>query len=169
MTVQGCPPDTPVTPGVVVFDLDEFTGIYPEFTGLGAPAGQNAFTLATLNLSNCCRSPVPNPMVRQSLLYMLTAHVLFLFTPGAWNNNQAVGVVGRINSASQGSVSVSSEFPASPNASWFLQTRYGAMFWQATASIRTMHYVPAPAGCCGNAIGLAPFGGAGGWQDRWPL
>lgn len=166
MTIAACPPSTPVTPGVVVFDFAEFTGIYPEFTTAGSPACGFNFNLATLNLSNCCRSPVPNPAVRQSLLYLLTAHLTFMFTPCGANNNQPSGLVGRVSSASEGSVSVSADFPASPNASWFLQTKYGALFWQATASLRTMRYTPAPVGCCGP---MGPGGGAGGWPDRWPI
>lgn len=163
MTIAACPPATPVTPGVVVFDFTEFSAIYPEFVSAGGAACGFNFNLATMNLSNCCRSPVPNPAVRQSLLYLLTAHITFLFTPCAANNNQPPGMVGRINSASQGSVSVSAEFPASVNAAWFLQTRYGALFWQATASLRTMRYTPAPQSCDGFGPN-APFPGAGGWR-----
>lgn len=170
MTVAACPPNTPVMPGVVVFNLAEFIGIWPEFTGVSGGAAGAMFNLATLNLSNCCKSPVPNPAVRQSLLYMLTAHLLYMFTPGTWNaNTPRNGFVGRISSASEGSVSVSAEFPATPNAAWFLQTQYGTLFWQTTSSVRTAHYVPAPRGCCGNAAGLGPGGGAGGWPNRWPL
>ncbi|EDJ4876599.1 DUF4054 domain-containing protein, partial [Salmonella enterica] len=51
--------------------------------------------------------------------------------------------VGRITSASQGSVSVSVDNSGSNDASWwYLQTPYGADYWQATAPYRSMEYVP---------------------------
>jgi hypothetical protein len=170
MTVAGCPPETPVIPGVVVFNLTEFTTAWPEFAGVSAGAASAMFSLSELNLKNCCRSAVPNPNVRQQLLYLLTAHMLFLFSPGTWNaNTPRNGFVGRISSASEGSVSVSAEFPQSPNAAWFNQTQYGSTFWLLTMSVRTMRYTPPPQNCCGNAVGLGPGGGAGGWPNRWPL
>ena len=136
-------------PGIVVFDLTEFTTAYPEFTGVGSGIAGANFSLSTLNLVNCCGSPVPDPNVRQQLLYLLTAHLTYLFTPGAWNSNSPPGLVGRVSSATEGSVSVAADFPTTAESAWFLQTKYGAQFWQITAVIRTMHYIPAPQNCCG--------------------
>jgi hypothetical protein len=168
MTVAACPPSTPVNPGVVVFNFTEFTAIYPEFTTAGAPACQLNFSLATLNLSNCCGSPVTDPNIRQSLLYLLTAHLTLLFTPCGANNNVPPGIVGRVSSASEGSVSVSADFPSSPESAWFLQTKYGAQFWQATAAIRTMHYIAPPQQCCG-VLGPFDIGFGPGWDNGgWP-
>jgi len=111
---------------------------------------------------------VVDPVVRQALLYLLTAHVTFLFTPSLANNNQPPGIVGRINAATEGSVSVSAEFPSTPEAAWFNQTKYGAQFWAMTAVIRTMHYIPAPQHCDGILgpfdIGVGPGWNNGGWQ-----
>lgn len=167
MTIAACPPSTPVTPGVVVFDFAEFIAIYPEFATAAPAAAQFNFNLASLNLSNCCSSPIPDPNVRQSLLYLLTAHITLLFTPCGANNGQPPGIVGRISSASEGSVSVSAEFPTTPESAWFVQTKYGAQFWQITAVVRTMHHIPAPH-CDGplNAfdIGYGPGWDNGGWQ-----
>lgn len=172
MTIAACPPSTPVTPGVVVFSFAEFTGIYPEFATAGSPACTLNFNLATLNLENCCGSAVNDPNVRQSLLYLLTAHITLLFTPCGANNNQPPGIVGRIASATEGSVTVAAEWPAEANSAWFLQSKYGAQFWQATAAIRTMHYIPAPQSCCGSGLGiLGPFdtGFGPGWDNGgWP-
>ena len=159
MTIAACPPSTPVTPGVVVFNLAEFTGIYPEFTGVGSAAAQNQFNIATLFLRNCCSSAVFDPNIRQSLLYMLTAHNIFLFVPCAANTSQPPGIVGRINNAAEGSVSVAAEMPGvTLNAAFFMQTKYGAQFWAATALYRTMISVPSPfTGCAPGALGS--FGG----------
>jgi hypothetical protein len=169
MTVVACSGDSPPTPGIVQFNSAEFLAAFPEFAI--TPAAPDAalamnFALATLNLSNCCGSPVPDPNVRQSLLYLLTAHLTALFTPSGQNNSQPPGIVGRIDSATEGSVSVHADFPATAESAWFLQTKYGAAFWQATAVLRTMHHVPAPQDCCG---GLGPLGfeGFGYAEGNW--
>lgn len=54
--------------------------------------------------------------------------------------------VGRTSSASEGSVSASFDYisPTPGSGPWFNQTPYGAAFWQATASLRGMHYRPGP-------------------------
>lgn len=148
MTIAACPPSTPITPGVVVFSSDEFLAIYPEFAGAATPALQFNFNLASLNISNCCGSPVPDPNVRQSLLYLLTAHITALFTPSAQNTNQPPGIVGRISNATEGSVSVGAQMPGTISSAWFDQTKYGAQFWAITAVFRTMHHIPAPQDCC---------------------
>lgn len=163
MTIAACPPSAPIVPGIVVFDGPEFLAIYPEFTTAATPALQNNFNLATIILSNCCGSPVFNPAVRQSLLYMLTAHITFLNTPCGANNDQPPGVVGRIDSAAEGSVSVSAAMEMTLSNSYFMQTKYGAQFWQSTASFRTMHYVPPVINCgCGPlegfGAGIGPMG-----------
>lgn len=167
MTIAACPPSSPIAPGVVVFDATEFVGVYPEFTGVSTPAATTAFNISTLIVQNCCRSVVFDPAVRQSLLYMLTAHYLYLFTPGAWNNNSAGNVVGRVSSASEGSVSASLDMPGvTLEAAWFMQTKYGAMFWQATALNRAMISVPSPFPDGAGIPGLGGFGSFGprrGW------
>jgi uncharacterized protein DUF4054 len=141
-----CPTPTPIVPGIATFAYGEFTGIYPEFNGAAQGACSNNFTLATILLSNCCGSIVKDPNVRLSLLYMLTAHITFLNTPCPANNNQPNGIVGRIDSAAQGSVNVTAEYSSevSQSEAYFIQTKYGAQFWQSTAGYRTMHYIPAP-------------------------
>lgn len=163
MTIAACPPSSPIVPGVVVFDATEFLGIYPEFATAGTPALTNNFNLATLMLSNCCSSPVTNPAARQSLLYLLTAHITFLNTPCTANNGQPPGIVGRISSASEGSVSVSSEMVVTLTNGYFMQTKYGAQFWQMTAPYRTMHYIPPAFNCgCGPLEGYGAFLGPTG-------
>lgn len=165
MTIAACPPSAPVTPGVVVFSSAEFLEIYPEFTGAATPALQFNFNLASLNISNCCGSPVPDPNVRQSLLYLLTAHITALFTPSPQNNGQPPGIVGRVSNASEGSVSVGAQFPGTPESAWFDQTKYGAQFWAITAVMRTMHHIPAPA-TCWDGLGFGEgFGFAEGNQN----
>ena len=81
--------------------------------------------------------------LQTNMLNLLTAHLAQLFAPLP-TGQPASGLVGRITSASEGSVSVSAEFPASPAAAWFLQTAYGAAFWQMSAPFRTARYLPGP-------------------------
>jgi hypothetical protein len=64
------------------------------------------------------------------------------------------GLVGRISNASEGSVSVGVAYPEVAGAEWFNQTRYGAMFWQATKQYRMAQYFPGP----GAAFNRWPFG-----------
>ncbi len=85
---------------------------------------------------------------------------------GAPNIAKPLGVVGRISDASEGDVSVSAEWAAPPSvsAAYFLQTKYGAQFWQMTARYRTALFVPAPASAydpLGN-LGAGVYGGGNG-------
>src|SRR5262249_32656248 len=85
--------------------------------------------------------------IQAVLMNMVTAHIAALNSqsqgdsdPGA--PKDANSPVGRIASATEGSVSVSTEYAPMANGSeaWFLQTRYGAAFWAATAVYRTARY-----------------------------
>lgn len=164
MAVGPCS-DTPVTPGVVIFDSGEFLAAYPEFTGTSTGLLQANFNLASINIANCCGSPVVDPVVRQALLYLLTAHITFLFTPSLANNQQPPGIVGRISSATQGSVSLAAEFPTTIESAWFNQTKYGAQFWAMTAVVRTMHHIPSPFNDCGCVLGPFDIADGPGWNN----
>ena len=168
MSVVPCTPSTPVL-GIVQFDVAEFLAVYPEFAGFAtgsppvSPILSNNFAVATQLLNNTCGSRVQDANVRQLFLYLLVAHLTFISNgtnDNAGNVQPPLGIVGRINNASQGDVSVASEFAtAAPTASgqaYYTQTKYGAQYWQLTARYRTFVYVPAPVGCGPNAT---PYGG----------
>lgn len=150
MPVVPCPsPCPPITRGVVQFDKAEFVALYPDFAGIAAGVSQNAFNDATFLLNNSCASIVQDANRRLLLLYKVTAHVLVLNAgtdDGLGNVTPAQGIVGRIDSASEGSVSVSAAYSSEVGQSeaFFIQTKYGAQFWQQTAQYRTMHYVGPP-------------------------
>lgn len=140
--------------GPVKFDYQWFQRRYPELSEWVSPdAGLGYFELATGLLDNrdgggdrpfCSAlrgSPVTDIPTRQRLLGLLTAHIASLFAP--LNGVASPPLVGRIASASEGSVSVSTEFPMDPGAAWFQQTKYGALFWQLTQRYRMMRYYPA--------------------------
>lgn len=158
MPVIPCAPSAPVL-GIAQFSAAEFVAAYPEFAGFGtggppptsAPIPAANFSLATMLLANSCGSRVVDANQRLSLLYLLTAHMTFL-SNGTNDGGTppiilpAPGIVGRIATATEGAVSVGAEFEAPPSASqaYFIQTKYGALYWTLTARYRTAIWI-APA------------------------
>lgn len=130
------------TPGTVQFSASEFLALYPQFTpqNVGAVL-QNNFNLATTQLNNTISSPVYDANLRQTLLYLLTAHITKLLNgEGA---TAASGAVGRVSDGTEGSVSATLEYESAggPSQAYYIQTSYGALYWQSTARFRTMKYV----------------------------
>jgi hypothetical protein len=78
--------------------------------------------------------------LRSMLLNMLTAHIAAL--NAVINGQASSSIVGRVTSASEGSVSVSADYQAPGSAAWFAQTKYGAAYWQATSAYRSFRYLP---------------------------
>ena len=166
MPVVPCPPSTPCTPGVVVFDPTAFKSAYPAFATLADAALQLSFDLATLQLNNSCGSRVTDANRRELLLNLLTAHITAL--KDGSNGQPAPGIVGRIDKATEGSVSVSAVMDTGNvyGKDYYVQTQWGALYWQATAPYRQMVYVPAPPTCADFNGGLG-FSGAF-WPDLPP-
>ena len=127
----------------VAFVYSDWSTRYPEFSSsVNATQAADCFLQATLYLDNSDGSIVQDIPTRTMLLYMVTAHVAALNF--GTNTQPASPLVGRIDSATQGSVSVSAKMPDQIGlAAWFGQTRYGAQFWAATARYRVFQYVPA--------------------------
>lgn len=125
----------------VVFVPADFKAAYPEFGSVSDAALNGYFVRSQLFLVNedC---PVQDEAKRLLLFWLLVAHIAQL--SGALNPGGVPGPVGRTSSATEGSVSVSLEYNASMGASWFVQTSYGAAFWQATAYLRSFRYVARP-------------------------
>lgn len=135
---------------VAVLDIAAFKLAYPAFATLSDPQITEAFTLGTIYLRNDGTGPVRTVALQTALLYQLTAHLAQLMF-GA-NGEAPSGIVGRVNSASEGSVSIGADWPTTANNAWFLQTPFGANFWQATAAYRMARYIPGPTRF-GNGIG----------------
>lgn len=78
-----------------------------------------------------------------AILNLMVAHLVAL-SPSSGSAQAAGGLVGRITSASEGSVSVSADAGSTTSLTqaWYLQTQYGAEVWVATASLRRFRYVP---------------------------
>jgi hypothetical protein len=164
-TVQAPPPD----PNIVIFDYQHWMMVYPEFSAVTQPRAQAFFDQACILCDNTACSPVPAQKPRSTYLDMLTAHIAALsggLNPcGTVTAGQGMGMIGRISSATEGSVSISSEYSVNgdgPNAAWYNQTQYGALYWIATAQYRTWHYF----------VGPQPFpeGNVGsGRLGAWPI
>lgn len=126
---------------VVAFDPVAFKQRYPEFSGVDSTLLGTLFAEAGLYCNNTDLSIVTDLPTRTTLLWMLTAHIAALNI--GVNGNPPPDLVGRITSAKQGSVGVTAEMgPASGTAAWFNQTKYGAAYWQASASYRLMRFLP---------------------------
>lgn len=150
----------------VTFDYGKWSARYPELAG---PQGvsdiqaQAFFDEATIYWRNDGTGPATSDALQLTLLNMLTAHIAKL---NATINGQAPsGLVGRVKSATEGSVSVDTDSGMLPgSAEWYAQTTYGFDFWQATRGFRTARYRSfrrvIPSG--------GPFGGPGPWGAGWP-
>jgi hypothetical protein len=150
----------PQPDAVVAYDDGDFKGMFPEFANCTLQQCQGWFQEAGM----MCANAASNPLVRQGggtnwmlqrALYLLTAHIGYLTAPRDQSGNptgqQGVGtvsqIVGRITSASQGSVSVSADMQASGGTysqAYYTQTQYGAAYWELTKSIRTFQYFATP-------------------------
>lgn len=127
---------------IATFDFATWVARYPEFADSVTPqAAQAYFDEATIYHRNDGRGPVSAIAVQRTLLNMLTAHIAKRYAASA-AGAPAPDLVGRVSNASEGSVSVQAEYAdATPGTmAWFVQTKYGADYWQATTTYRTMHY-----------------------------
>ncbi len=126
----------------VVFDVAAFKTRYPEFASVDSGYLTACFTEATLYLSNGDSSRVQNITKRAIMLNMLTAHIAYL--GGALSPDKQSMPVGRVASASEGSVSASFDGPTPGSSFWYMQTQYGASFWQAASTYRGFQYRSQP-------------------------
>jgi hypothetical protein len=128
---------------VATFVPSDFKDAFPNFAAVPDPALSALFDTATIYLRNDGTGPCKSTQTQTSLLWLLVAHMAQM-SYGV-DGKGGSGLVGRVTSASEGSVSVSTEYPVNPGNAWFLQTPHGAAFWQATAAYRMVAgYVPGP-------------------------
>lgn len=131
-----------MTPGVVTLYPEKFRALYPEFSNVTDPQLEGVLSTSDLYLENDAQSCIQDLKKREYLLYMITAHMLYL----RYGNNKGrggTGLVGRISSASEGSVSVGSELGSMRfNQAWYAQSPYGLDFWMATKICRMPKYYP---------------------------
>lgn len=151
----------------VAFSYANWIARYPEFAAVSQPTANQYFAEATIYQRNDGGGPVCDPTVQSALLNMVTAHIAARYSqsqdspaPGA--PQDANTPVGRISSASEGSVSIQTENQYPPgSAQWWQQTKYGSDYWNATKPYRTMRYRASPGRFSGSAI----YAGRSGF---WP-
>lgn len=149
------------TTGIVAFDYPSWIALFPEFSSaVPAAMAQQYFSMACQYVANTPVSVVPfvdayNTPVRANALNLVTAHIAALLGP---NSNETVG---RVATATQGSVSVSLDMgQTSQNAAWWQQTKYGAMAWEMLKPYRSFRYFAAPRRYLGVAgSGRSGYGG----------
>jgi hypothetical protein len=141
-----------------VFDYARWTAQFPELSGissaaiLSTDASGNPYGFwsdATMFIKNDGTGPIDDPVMQANLLYLTTAHLAFMRSqrtngvPTTGGTEPAPPLVGRINSAAEGSVNVATEMPDQlPAAAWWNQTPYGAEVWAMMKPFRTMRYAP---------------------------
>lgn len=148
---------------MVVFVPADFIAAFPAFATVPTPALSMSFALATTQLSNGCGSRVRDANLRETLLNLLTAHVTAL--KDGQNGQPPPGIVGRVDKATEGSVSVSAAMDTSGvyGKDYYAQTQWGLLYWQATARFRAGVYIAAPLTCAdmNGGLGFGPNGGGG--------
>lgn len=150
----------------VVFSPTAFFATYPEFSAVDPSRATLMFTIAEQSLlDNTDNSPVMDINFRTQLFYMLVAHMLLIY--GAPTPTQPVNTPpGRLSNATEGTVSTSFDYPTTDkNASmaWYVQTKYGAMYWAATVMFRSAQYYGTGSGVgFSKAYGVPPANVPGG-------
>ena len=154
----------------VVFSYAAWAALFPEFNpgspGI-APAGSipvtsaqatQYFLMATMVHRNDGGGPVYDAATQSNLLNLLTAHMAALMATPA-GASSASPLVGRISQAAEGSVNVTTDLPTNmPMASgFFVQTKYGFMYWTASQPFRTARYLPNNR----NPVNAGTYGGGG--------
>lgn len=148
--------------GVVTFNYALWAATYPALAAkVPEPLATRYFAQATLYLDNTDCSPVTDVDQRAVLLDMLVAHIAAL--NGATAAGEA-GLVGRISSVTEGSVTISADMNvAAGTEAWYMQTPWGAQYWAATVGYRSGFYVP------GDQPIADPLAiGTWGYGRRWP-
>ena len=142
---------------VVAFSYANWVALFPEFASIPeATVTDEYFPLATTMHRNDGGGPVPTAALQSTYLNLMTAHIAALL--GTVNWVAPSPIVGRISNASEGSVSVAADFPlATPSQAWFAQSKYGALYWQATKPYRTMRYRVRGCGIYGNRFNASPW------------
>ncbi len=122
---------------VAAFDYALWSARYPALAATVAePLATAYYAEAGLYLDNTDTSLVTDLDERRRLLNMIVAHIATL------EARASSGVVGRVSSATEGSVTVASELVAPGSAAWFTQTTYGLSYWAATKRYRAFQYIP---------------------------
>lgn len=115
-------------------DPNVFREMFPKFQDLSDTAIELLFKKAEMYIPKDCI----NEDFIDMIIYETAAHLAQINLSGG---------VGRVASATQGSVSTSLEYnDKTLGASWWTQTPYGANVWQLISGCYGFEYIPAPYG-----------------------
>lgn len=127
---------------IVELKITMFRAMFPEFSNIADDLLPYLFDQATDYLDNTEMSLVAQSDKRERLLYLLMAHLAYM-RYGDKDGKGGSGMVGRVSSASEGSVSVSSELGQIEfRNAWYTLSPYGMDYWQATKVYRMATYYP---------------------------
>ena len=126
---------------IFVFDPAEFKGAFPQFSTFTDAQLNWLFESVENDVLDNTESACIALATRKKMFFLLVAHKAELQN----RINSKNTLVGRISSASEGSVSVSTDYLSSPTAlaQWLNQTPYGAEYYALTAKYRTALWVAA--------------------------
>ena len=158
----------------VTFDFPTWVAMFPVFGGLNPTLGQAYFNRATgAIIANSTSNPAFGDGNLPYLIYLATSHVAWLNSPKDANGapsatgQPASPLVGRISSASEGSVSVQVDYPLGTDSTaqekYLAQTPYGVELWNALAPYRTGRYLARPTIVVGGRFG-GQFGRMWPWR-----
>lgn len=127
---------------IVELKIATFRAMFPEFSNIADDLLPYLFDQATDYLDNTEMSLVAQRDKRERLLYLLMAHLAYM-RYGDKDGKGGSGMVGRVSSASEGSVSVSSELGQIEfRNAWYTLSPYGMDYWKATKVYRMATYYP---------------------------
>ena len=143
----------------VAFDYAAWIALFPEFATVTEAQADMYFALASVEHRNDGIGPVMDATAQLLYLDLMTAHIAQLFKV---QNGQLVnGMVGRVNSATQGSVTLSTDSAGFDGIDpWLAQTQYGLTYWELTKPYHTFRYIPGPTRFFGPVYGGRPVYGA---------
>jgi hypothetical protein len=149
----------------VTFDFDTWVAMFPEFAALTPGQGQAYFYRASGLCANSCSNPMFGDGVLPYRLYLLTSHFAWLSCPRDDSGNPAAtgqpasALVGRISSATEGSVTVQTELEmGSDTSAWeaeLTQTKYGLEYLAKLAPYRTAVYLANPTVVLNGLLGVS--------------
>lgn len=162
---------------IAVFSYTTWTTTFPQLSSVVEAQAEIYFAMATVILRNDGTGPVSDPSTQLLLLNLLTAHIATLYTqslgdPNPGSPKAANSPVGRINSATEGSVTVATDYgtDVGQQQAWLIQTQFGAQFWFMTSQYRRAVYIRGalqPGGSyfgAGAGLGVLGSGFLGGFR-----
>jgi hypothetical protein len=126
---------------VVTFNATNFQAMFPQFNTVSDAILTNfVLPFAQQIVRNDGGGPVSDAVSQANLLNLAVAHICALL----WGvNGQApTPLVGRLTNATQGSVSLATEFTGYQNDAWYNQTPWGAMLVRMMRPFVSAKYYP---------------------------